>query len=161
MACFGVLTKSTGLLARDEIGDFACLGRFGANSGKLRVIDARHQCGIYILYGNYGPYYVGFTRKGLGFRLKQHLTDDHEGEWDRFSWFGFNPVLKGVDQSKFQKLGRMAESKAVSPKSIIADVEALIIRAMDLRNIAQMKFTTADEWRQINRDEVKTYLARL
>lgn len=35
---------------------FRMLGRIGQNKGTLKVIDARHQKGIYILYGDYGPH---------------------------------------------------------------------------------------------------------
>ncbi len=77
---------------------FRLLGRQGSNLPGLRVADFRYQQGIYILYGNYGPYYVGLTRKqGLGKRLKDHLLDHHQDKWDRFSWFGFCSVLKGTD----------------------------------------------------------------
>jgi hypothetical protein len=155
---------------RDEIdwtpgagnsGKFRLLGRSGSNKGNLRVIDARLQCGIYILYGNYGPYYVGITRKALGWRLKHHLTNKHDKQWDRFSWFGFKPVFRGKDGLGVQKLGSMAETKAVSPRRVIGDVEALLIRAMALENVSQMKFATADQWKQIKLTEVDGYLKKL
>jgi hypothetical protein len=70
-------------------GVFRLLGRRGINNPGLRLADFRYQKGIYILYGNHGPYYVGLTkRRGLGQRLKEHLADQHAGQWDRFSWFG-------------------------------------------------------------------------
>jgi hypothetical protein len=77
--------KSFGLFwRRDEVdwnpgkgvkGGFRLLGRSGENLPGLRVANFREQLGIYILYGNHGPYYVGLTKKGeLGGRLKNHLT---------------------------------------------------------------------------------------
>jgi hypothetical protein len=78
--------------------DWRLYGRRGSNHGKLEVTDFRMQKGIYILYGDYGPHYVGLTRKkGLGRRLKDHLFDQHANKWDRFSWFGFCTVLKKTD----------------------------------------------------------------
>ena len=41
---------------------FRLLGRIGTNKGTLRMCDFRHQRGIYILYNDYGAYYVGLTR---------------------------------------------------------------------------------------------------
>jgi hypothetical protein len=143
-----------------RVKTFRLLGRTGSNKGKLRVIDARKQAGFYILYGNHGPYYAGIANP-LGRRLKQHLWDKHEGMWDKFCWFGFNPVLKGIDADGIQKLGKVAQSKSVSPKTIIRDMEALIIRSMALENITEMNFTTADEWTQIKLDEVEKYLSKV
>src|SRR5882672_2813334 len=61
------------------------LGRIGAVGPNLRVCDFLPQRGIYILYDDYGPYYVGLTRQtALGTRLKQHRVDKHEHSWDRF-----------------------------------------------------------------------------
>jgi hypothetical protein len=55
---------SPGSGQRDE---FQLLGRKGTNRGTIRLADFRKQVGIYVLYGNYGPYYVGLTRRrGLG-----------------------------------------------------------------------------------------------
>ena len=120
---------------RDEINwnpgkgnanEFRLLGRDGSNAGTLRIIDARLQAGLYILYGNYGPYYVG-KAQSLGTRLKRHLSDEHSEKWDRFLWFGFNPVLVTRDNYGIKKLGKVAQSKHVTPQSIIEDVEALLI----------------------------------
>src|SRR5258708_29425407 len=41
----------------------------------LRLADFSHQRGIYILYGRYGPHYVGLAGKdSLGSRLVRHLV---------------------------------------------------------------------------------------
>lgn len=39
-------------------GQFRLLGRQGMNLPGLTLADFREQCGIYILYGNYGPHYT-------------------------------------------------------------------------------------------------------
>jgi hypothetical protein len=49
----------------------------------------------------------------------------------------------------------------MKPKKVISDVEALLIRAMGLRNINQMGFSQADEWTQIKIHETEHFLARI
>jgi hypothetical protein len=143
-------------------GEFRLLGRDGTNRPNLRLADFRDQQGIYILYGNHGPSYVGLTKKqGLGKRLKDHLADGLSHHWDRFSWFGFCRVLKRTDNNGLHKLGAMAEVAVGSPESVITDVEALIIRAMGLRNINQSNFEVAEEWAHVELDEVKYYLEKV
>lgn len=140
-------------------GAFRLLGRQGTNLPGLRLADFRHQQGIYILYGNHGPYYVGLSKKqGIGQRLKDHLADDHADLWDRFSWFGFRTVLIGKDDHGLCKLKHMAEYAVSDPKAVITDVEALLIRAMGLQNINQMAFTGAEEWKQVKIDEAERFM---
>lgn len=141
---------------------FRMLGRIGAIRTKIRIADFRHQQGIYILYDDYGPSYVGLTRQqGLGKRLKDHRSDHLEGKWDRFSWFGFkdigaaqaNGILSLLD---FQ--GELTENTHTT----IGDLEALLIRAIGPKsNTAWMQFKDASEWTQIKYEETEKYLARL
>jgi hypothetical protein len=141
---------------------FRLLGRQGINLPGLRLTDFRHQQGIYILYGNHGPYYVGLTkRQGLGKRLKDHRTDHHAELWDRFSWFGFCRVQKAKDKYRLQKLGKMATSALGKPSSVISDTEALLIRAMGLMNINQTNFVQATEWEQVKAYEAQHYFTKL
>jgi hypothetical protein len=142
--------------------DWRLYGRRGATTKKLQVADFRNQKGIYILYGDYGPHYVGLTRKkGLGSRLKDHLTDGHSRKWDRFSWFGFCTVLKKTDDWGIHQLRDMPLAKSTSPERMIADLEAMLIRSMALQNINKMKFVNAKEWKQIKIDERLKYEKRL
>jgi hypothetical protein len=126
----GVFIKSFGLFWRaDEVewnpgkgakGAFRLLGRRGIYLPGLRLADFRHQQGIYIFYGNHGPYYVGLTKKqGLGKRLKDHRTDVHAPNWDRFSLFGFCSVLVGKDDEGLCKLKHMAGFAVGSPTSVL------------------------------------------
>ena len=141
---------------------FRLLGRRGRSSPHLQIADFRRQHGIYILYGNFGPHYVGLARRqSLGARLKQHTRDEHAGKWDRFSWFGFLRVLPSRDERGLQKLGRAPLQRRASVDGMIADVEALLIKSMALRNKAQMSFAAATEWTQVKRDEVEKLMARL
>jgi hypothetical protein len=143
-------------------GAFRLLGRQGTNRPSIRMTDFLHQKGIYILYGDYGPYYVGLTKeKGIGRRLKDHCGNQHGDNWDRFSWFGFREVLVGTDEDGLCRLREMAEIAAGSPKQTITDAEALLIRAMGLWNINQTKFTDAEQWIQVKRHEVDRYMRRL
>ena len=142
-------------------GEFRLLGRRHKSAATLRLADFRYQQGIYILYGNHGPIYVGLTKKrGLGNRLKDHLFDDLQGKWDRFSWFGFRIVLKGKNDKGLCEFKKLAEVGIGKPGAMIADVEALLIRAMGLNNIKQMKFSDADEWEQVKLHEVEGYMER-
>jgi hypothetical protein len=64
---------------------------------KSEPVDFREQTGIYVLYADYDPVYVGQTggkeNQRLFIRLKQHTTDDLAGRWNKFSWFGVNGVI--------------------------------------------------------------------
>ncbi len=72
---------------------FRLLGRKCANRGTIQIADFRFPQGIYFLYDDYGPSYVGLTRaQGLGKRLTDHLDDHLAGKWDRFSWFDFQSI---------------------------------------------------------------------
>jgi len=141
---------------------FRLLGRQGMNQGTIKIADFRDQKGIYILYGNYGPHYVGLTKElGLGNRLKDHLFDKHKNKWDRFSWFSFGKVLKGKDADGLQKFGGSAAAALVDADSQIDDIEALLIQAMALNNVAKMNFATAQCWTQIKLDEWEKYLGKV
>lgn len=143
-------------------GAFRLLGHRGSNLPGLRLADFRTQRGIYILYGNFGPHYVGLIRKrGLGQRLKEHLTDKHEGLWDRFSWFGFCEVLKGKDKLGLSKIKKLSELSLGSSGKAIGDIEALLIKAMGLSNVADMKFSLAKEWAQVQQHDVDHYLGKV
>lgn len=143
-------------------GAFRLLGRSGMNLPGLRIADFRYQQGIYILYGNYGPYYVGLTRKqGLGKRLKDHLTDSHADLWDRFSWFGFQSVLRLRGQDGICKLRKLSKVSLGKTHKEIGDIEALLIRAMGLNNISKMNFASAEEWVQVEANEIQKYLQKV
>jgi hypothetical protein len=144
-------------------GAFRLLGRQGKNSGTLRMADFRGQRGIYILYGNFGPYYAGLTRRQtLGKRLSDHLKNRHAGEWDRFSWFGFNQVLKKRNKGGLHLLKtKMPRRKSIDPNTSIKEMEALLIKSMALKNRADSRFVAAEEWRQVRLIEVDALLAKL
>ncbi|UWQ38343.1 GIY-YIG nuclease family protein [Leisingera aquaemixtae] len=142
---------------------FRLLGRVGANRGTIRIADFRHQQGIYILYDEYGPAYVGLTRaQGLGKRLKDHLDDHLYNKWDRFSWFGFNPIGAPDQKSGVLKLHQPPEDLTDDTQTTIGDLEALLIRCIGpKRNTAYPRFQGAEEWTQIDYDDQEMYLQRL
>jgi hypothetical protein len=147
---------------RDELPKFALLGRRGSRASGLRVADFMDQRGIYILYGDYGPHYVGVTsRRGLGVRLKEHRTDRHSNRWDRFSWYGFWTVGRRRDPLGLSVLSEMAETKSVVQSHMILEMESLLIHAMGLHNIHKGRFPAGEEWTQIRRDEQEDYMGRL
>lgn len=139
---------------------FEMLGRRGVNRPGVRVADFRDQRGLYVLYGNYGPYYVGLARdRGIGLRVKDHLSDSHAGNWHRFSWFGFRRVLKRVDDRGLGQLSSPSQYAAGSTRSIIADMEALLIKALGLpSNFADMNFPGGEEWTQVDDHDRLWYL---
>ena len=155
---------------RDEVdwypgrgGRFELLGRRGAYRPGLRVADFRDQRGLYVLYGNHGPYYVGLARRrGIGDRLKDHNADGLSHGWDRFSWFGFRRVLVSRDERRLWRLAGTTEWAAGDMNSVIGDMEALLIKALGCpSNVAKMNFPRGEEWIQVKAHEADTYLKRI
>jgi len=93
--------------------------------------------------------------------MKDHMSDEHAGMWDRFCWFGFRQVNSGCDYDGFCTLRKLAEVSFGSPSTMIGDIEALLIKAMGLRNKMDMNFAGADEWEQVKRLEVDHYRDKL
>ena len=55
----------------------------------------------------------------------------------------------------------MSNSANGKTRIVIGDLEALLIRVMNLKNTAQMQFADAAEWMQIEKDEIAKYTSRL
>lgn len=142
---------------------FRLLGRIGANRGSIRMADFRHQQGIYILYDDYGPTYVGLTRgQGLGKRIKDHKADRHKDKWSRFSWFGFRPILATKSRTGLIQLGEPQTDVSEDTHTTIGDLEALLIQVIGPKaNIAKMKFEDAEQWTQVDWNMVEDYMKRL
>jgi hypothetical protein len=139
------------------------LGYQGARADTLRVADVRTQQGLYVLYNDHGAYYVGLTKKqGIGKRLKDHTTDEHSKNWNRFSWFGFCLARKRVDESGLVTFRKLANTAAGSPQHVITDMEALLIRSHGLHsNRRQSGFTSAECWEQAKHSEMDWFEERL
>ncbi len=139
------------------------LGRRGTYRPGLRITDFRDQRGLYVLYGNHGPYYVGLARRrGIGDRLRDHTGDLHANSWDRFCWFGFRRVLNSRDDRQLWRLAGTKEWALGDMNSVIADMEALLIKALGCpSNVARMNFPQGEEWTQVKRHESEAYLSRV
>jgi hypothetical protein len=169
-----MLVTSFGLFWRaDEIewfpgkgvkNEFRLLGRIGKNRPSIRIADFRRQQGIYILFDEYGPAYVGLAKGDrLGARLRDHLSDHLEGKWDRFSWFGFNPVDVTPDDGGVLGLNEPNGGMTDDTSTTIGDLEALLIAAMGPKlNQQKMRFDKAEKWEQVGYWEWKeTYRTRI
>lgn len=148
-------------------GGFRLLGRDGKQYPKLKVCDFRPQRGIYILYDDHGPVYVGLAKQqDLGNRLRDHtyLTDALSARWSRFSWFGWCRVLVSSGDDGAKLLGKVPQKVLTNSDSTIRDIEALLIESLGTHrtsNIQKMKFASALKWEQVKLDETQKYLNRL
>ena len=92
------------------------------------VANFAHQSGIYILYSDFVPIYVGQANKTLFARLKEHFeSDDLVGRWDRFTWFGFRRVIGG----KEQQLSKPGVKFSISTNQLLDHLEATLIHGFE------------------------------
>jgi hypothetical protein len=180
ISSFGLFWRRDDVIwTRDDLNDddefegpfkFLMVGKIGEKKPKLRMCDFRFQQGIYILYDEYGPVYVGLAGRrkngeALGQRLKEHLTDDHGHTWSRFSWFGFDPVqdtqTENICEVSTSLTTVIEQSTAVS--STIRDTEALIMHIIMPQNNRSSitRFKAGREWAQLQRYEISSYLGYL
>ncbi|MFY0659257.1 MAG: GIY-YIG nuclease family protein [Shimia sp.] len=144
--------------------EFRLLGRVGKNRPGLKVADFRFQQGIYILFDDYGPAYVGLAKgERLGARLRDHQNDHLANKWDRFSWFGFNPVSTTVDETGVLSLEKPTQDVTDDTSTTIGNLEALLIATVGPKlNRQKMNFGEAEEWEQIGYWEWReTYQSRV
>lgn len=156
---------------QDSLGDLTLLGRRKERKPALRVVNFWEQRGIYVLYNDYGPYYVGKTHgvtMSLGERLKDHALgrngSPHKGKWTRFSWFGWRGVLEAQDELGLQKLREMPTKLLTDSENTVGDIEALLIYALGTRHVGNARnetFKAAAEWNQIWHHEQSTFLDRI
>ena len=102
----------------------------GVKAKALRgpLANFAHQSGIYVLYADFTPIYVGQANKRLFSRLKLHLLhDDLAGRWDRFSWFGFRKVVGG----NTPKLSKPGVKFSISTNQLLDHLEAMMIHAFE------------------------------
>ena len=83
------------------------------------------QSGIYVLYADFSPIYVGQCNKTLFWRLKMHhYEDDLAGRWDRFSWFGFRRAIAAG-------LSVAGVDFHISTRQLLDHLEALLIHSFE------------------------------
>jgi hypothetical protein len=134
--------------------EFRLLGRIGKNRPGIRVADFRRQQGIYILFDEYGPAYVGLAKgERLGARLR-----DHHGDHLANRWVGAAPDKDGV-----LSLDQPRRDVTDDTSTTIGDLEALLIAAMGPKlNQQQMGFDAAERWEQISQWKWEnTYRSRI
>lgn len=148
------------------------LGRVKHQGSSLRVANFWEQQGIYLLYNDYGPYYVGQTRgehMNLGKRLRQHAMglngSPHKGKWDRFSWFGWRGVLDGTDRRGLRTLRKMPQRLLTDSSKSVNDIESLLIHCLGTTHLGgngrEETFTAALRWMQVGQDSRSAYLSKV
>lgn len=103
-------------------------------------VNVYEERGVYVLYKDYQPVYVGKADKqSIGYRLQLHgQSSRKEPRWDMFSWFG---ILGLRVNDKLR-----SRSSAFHPRTaeLIATLEALLIVAIEPRlNSRREKFKNA------------------
>lgn len=137
----------------------------GFQTKKSGPVDFRYQRGVYALYDeSFQILYVGQAGYGnarLYDRLYNHMSD-HLGErWQRFSWFGIDPVRRTS--------GSLAvvedEPKSPAVNEVLNHLEAILIAAAEPRlNRQGGKFGSAlqfYQWHGEDEVEVETRLEAL
>lgn len=147
------------------------LGHIGVNHPKLQVANFWQQRGIYVLYNDYGPYYVGKTvgdGMNLGTRLTHHALgtngSPHRGKWDRFSWFGWHGTLSGVDGRGLRRLRGLPKKLLTDSSNTVQDIEALLIYALGtihVGNAREETFVAAARWDQVRSSQRDDFLAKV
>jgi hypothetical protein len=149
----------------------------GASSRNLRLLgrhgghvsDFWRQWGLYVLYGNYGPYYLGISSE-VGKRVHDHFKGQrHRNKWDRFSWFGFNEVVDATDRNGLSMINvrekpARRKSSEVKFANALADIEAVLFRAMSpVGNDATPAFgdPRVQEWKQVKLRDVDRLLKQI
>lgn len=164
--CYGLFWRADQVLWQPGRGrrEFRILGHRGENRPSLALCDFRDQRGIYVLYDDYGPYYVGLTRDTpIGNRLRRHTLDRRAGKWDRFSWFGFRRVLRKAPAG-IQALGGVPRKLLAESRWTIGDIEALLIQSLGTQhrgNRQEMRFAAAQHWDQVALADVPYYLDKV
>jgi hypothetical protein len=84
--------------------------------------------GIYVLYQEFKPLYVGKAladSSGVGKRLSDHLTDRLVGRWDMFSWYSLSQPSKNTPKVN------IAGGRNLSTKQMVETLEAITILITD------------------------------
>lgn len=137
------------------------LGRQGVNTGTIKIVDFRHARGVYVLYNEVGVYYVGLAsgKQGIGGRLRNHLEDEHDSGWTRFSWFSFDSPGSAADADGVPRIEQHDPVK-LETTVVIRDLEALLQIAMHpFANKSETKFAKGSKWFQVatTTPEVRTF----
>lgn len=92
------------------------------------IANFAQQSGVYVLYANFAPVYVGQANKTLWARLHKHMFhDDLAGRWDRFTWLGFRKVVGG----NTPKLSKADAVFHIKPFQLLDHLEATLIHSFE------------------------------
>lgn len=114
------------------------------------VVNVYEERGIYVLYKDFVPVYVGKAdRQSIGYRLQLHRESRRKGpRWDRFSWFGIRGL---TSKGELRSLNAAAHPDM---SELIATLEALLIAVIDPRlNARKEKFKNALLLHQSDKDK--------
>ena len=100
-----------------------------AKSVTTEPVDFRLQQGVYVLYDdNFKLLYVGQAgasdNQRLFTRLKQHMRDNLNGRWTKFSWFG----IRGVENGQ---LTQEATEATTTNSAVLNHIEAILIASAE------------------------------
>jgi hypothetical protein len=162
-----MLFQNYGLFWRADCVNWGARGR--GNHGTLQghqlakevPVDFRNQRGVYALYDdNYKILYVGQAGYGnarLYDRLHTHLWDHLAQRWQRFSWFGIDPVTGPKGARYLQE----KEPGAPTIDAVLNHLEAILIAAAEpALNRQGGKFGTAQKFRQYWKEDEETDLSK-
>ena len=126
----------------------------GRQAAREKPIDFRYQRGVYALYDeNFKMLYVGqagYGNKRLYDRLDNHMSD-HLGErWQRFCWFGIDPVVG----RRGKRCVEEQEPAAPPVDAVLNHLEAILIAAAEpALNRQGGKFGNAEQFFQHRPDD--------
>jgi hypothetical protein len=135
---------------------YQLLGYRNQRLPKLQLCDFRRARGVYLLFNEYGPTYVGQARgstDGIGYRLRAHHRDGFK-DWSRFCWFSFDNVAPSYGYPGWCDLHRESNARSLGAESAINDLEALMIVAFGLKSQNQMRLVGSGRpWKQLLADD--------
>jgi hypothetical protein len=114
-------------------------------NGKKCTINFWNARGVYVLYNDFKPIYVGKSESSLGGRVYAHLTDRFAGRWDMFSWFSTDKpnIIKGDTNA--------AKGRVVKVSEMVKTFESiLIISAAPPLNRRYESIPGAIQFEQVN-----------
>lgn len=124
--------------------DIKIFGRTHPAASKVNIAD---QQGVYLLHDENGEVvYVGQGEK-IGSRLFEHTRNALTSRWERFSWFGIQPVNSNGE------LEAVKEAK-ITPAELITTLEALLIEVLEPRKnrkktLAIQEYMQAEDGRKL------------
>jgi len=122
---------------------------YGISPGGSESIDFSGQRGVYILYDNHTPIYVGrSTDQSVSQRMYQHTVGRLAGRWNRFSWFG---LLLPTEDGSLKEV-----PPEINEASLITAFEAILIEALEPpQNRRQGDYLKGCEYIQVETPEFK------